>query len=300
MLGQVPLRRTLAALAAALLLGTVAGCGGSDDDGGGGAATVTESGDDHGAVAETGPLHVHGLGVEDDGAVLLATHSGLWRAPAGDSAARRVGDLRHDLMGFTRVDAGDLLASGHPDHRSGLPPLLGLQRSTDGGRTWTGVSLVGRVDLHVLRAAGRRVYGVDSQTGAFLASADGGRTWEQRRPPQPVLDLALHPADARRMVAVTERGLLASADAGRTWRRAGDTVGLLAWPAARALYAVDATGAVSRSADGGRTFTGAGSLGAPPEAVAAAGARELYAAVEGGEVRVSTDGGARWTTRVGP
>lgn len=141
---------------------------------------------------------------------------------------------------------------------------------------------------------------MDSGTGAFLASADGGEPWEERRPPQPVLDLALHPADPRRMVAATERGLLTSADAGRTWRRAGDEIGLLAWPDALALYVVDATGAVSRSDDGGWTSTPTGSIGAPPEAIAAAGARDLYAAVEGGEVRVSTDGGARWATRAAP
>ena len=163
------------------------------------------------------------------------------------------------------------------------------------------VSLLGAADLHVLRAAGSRVYGVDSGTGAFVTSADGGRSWQQRTPPAAVVDLAIAPSDSTRVVAATRTGLLLSTDTGRTWRalRRGLT-GLLAWPNADALYLVAADGAVWRSTDGGLEFTRGGSVGAEAEAVAANGPRELYAAVHGGTVLVSTDGGAHWQIRSTP
>jgi hypothetical protein len=286
-------RLLLGAVLLTLTVALVAGCGGDDDA----ARGAGES-----AVSDAGPQHVHGLGVNpSDGDLYIATHRGLWRAPAGEARARRVGDVLHDLMGFTVVDADTFLASGHPDARHELPPQMGLQRSTDAGRAWSTVSLLGEADLHVLRAAGQRVYGVDSGTGSFLTSADAGRSWQQRTPPAQVFDLAIDPDDADRLVAATEGGLFASTDTGRTWRpRRDDLAGLLAWPTARRLYLVEGDGTVSRSDDGGRTFDRAGTVGAQPEAFAADGDRELYAAVHGGEVLASGDGGANWRTRAKP
>jgi BNR/Asp-box repeat protein len=277
-----------------LTAAVLAGCSGSDEPAAPGA--------DESLVSDAGPQHVHGLGINPaDGDLYIATHSGLWRAPAGQPKARRVADIHHDLMGFTVVGRDSFLASGHPDARHDLPPQMGLQRSTDGGRTWNTVSLLGEADLHVLRAAGERIYGVDSGTGAFLTSADGGRSWQQRTPPAPVFDLAPSPGDAARLVAATERGLFSSTDTGRTWRPLHDgTAGILAWPEGDALYLVDADGVVSRSADGGRTFKRSGSVGTQAEAFSANGQRELYAAVHGGKVVMSADGGQSWRTRSTP
>ena len=280
-------RLLLAFVAAVAAL--IAGCGGDERSTGS-------------LISDAGPQHVHGLGIDpSDKSLYIATHSGLWRAATNQPKARRVADIRHDLMGFTVVGADEFLASGHPDARHDLPPQMGLQRSTDGGRSWDTVSLLGEADLHVLRAAGARIYGVDSGTGALMTSADGGRSWQQRPPPGPVFDLAIAPDDAERVVAATERGLFTSTDTGRTWRPLRDDVaGLLAWPEASALYLVDADGNVSRSEDAGRKFKPVGSVGSQPEAFSANGARELYAAVHGGTVVMSADGGEHWHTRSTP
>lgn len=183
---------------------------------------------------------MHGLGINPaDDALYIATHSGLWRAPAGQSKAKRVADIYHDLMGFTVTGPDRFLASGHPDARHDLPQQMGLQRSSNAGRSWQTLSLLAKADLHVLRAAGKRIYGVDSGTGAVLTSADGGRDWQQRTAPAAVFDLAMAPGAADRVVAATEQGLFASTDTGRTWRPLrDDTTGLLAWPARNVLYLV--------------------------------------------------------------
>ena len=53
---------------------------------------------------DSGPQHVHGLGINPaDGALVIATHTGLLRANPGERQARRVGDLYQDTMGFTVV-----------------------------------------------------------------------------------------------------------------------------------------------------------------------------------------------------
>ena len=119
------------ALAALAIVASLAGCGGADgdDDGPTGEADVP--------VADPGPVHVHGLGVNPaDGALFIATHTGLFRAEPGERRAVRVGDRFQDTMGFTVTGPDRFLGSGHPDGREDLPPFLGLIRSTDAGRTW--------------------------------------------------------------------------------------------------------------------------------------------------------------------
>ena len=81
---------------------------------------------------------------------------------------------------------------------------------------WQPVSLLGERDFHVLEAAGPRVYGYgsdfESRQAGLLVSDDGGRSWEGRTPPEPLLSLAIDPGDPERVVASGENGLHASTD----------------------------------------------------------------------------------------
>src|SRR5688572_23307408 len=52
------------------------------------------------APADPGPIHVHGLGVNPgDGALFIATHTGLYRTSEGSTKAERVGAGYQDTMG---------------------------------------------------------------------------------------------------------------------------------------------------------------------------------------------------------
>jgi hypothetical protein len=274
---------------AVLLLVAFAGCG--EDEGGSGSRPAGQ------VAGDPGVSHIHGVGINPaDESVVVATHTGLFRAAPGERRAKRIGDRRQDTMGFTVVGPDRFLGSGHPDLRDDLPPLLGLIRSGDAGRSWQPVSLLGEADFHVLRASGQRVYGVNSADGALLASADGGRTWKRRTPPGAVLDLAIDPRDGGRIVVSGERGLAISRDGGRSWRPLDDErVGLLAWT--DALVLVDAAGDVHASDDAGRSFAKAGSLGGRPAALSAHDGK-LLAALHDNTVHLSADGGRTWTLRV--
>jgi hypothetical protein len=250
------------------------------------------------------PVHVHGLGVNPaDGALLIATHTGLFRTPEGETTAQRVTDRRQDTMGFMVVGPDRFLGSGHPDVREmrtkDLPPHLGLIESTDAGESWEPVSLLGQADFHVLRSAGGHVYGFDATSERLLVSRDGGVSWSGRALPgrRPLFDLAAHPENVRRVVATTELGLFESRNEGRTWRLLDRVVGLLDWPTGEHLYLVTGTGEVRTSADGGRTWRQVGTLAEEPAAFLAISADELYVALHDGTVRVSTDGGASWFDR---
>ena len=277
---------TVAALA-------LAGCG----DGG-----MAQSGDS--GVAKMGQHaggaafgHVHGLGINPgDGALFIATHGGLFRAAAGDAQARQVGKSQQDLMGFTVVGPNQFVASGHPDPAAGGPSNLGLVRSDDAGRGWSQVSLLGEADFHVLRAAGQTIYGFDQSRG-LMVSTNGGRSWQTRTPPGPLIDLAIDPKQSRRIVVSTPEGVFTSANGGEDWSSLGPRpVGLLAWLKDGSLYQVDGSGTVSSSTNGGRSWSDAGSLGGQPVAFAGAGG-DLYAALGDGVVMGSADGGANWAMR---
>jgi hypothetical protein len=264
------------------------------------------SADDQGSsTADPGPVHVHGLGIDPaDGALFIATHTGLFRADEGKSKAVRVGDSHQDTMGFAVVGANRFVGSGHPDLREDLPPLLGLIESTDAGESWRPISMLGEADFHVLRSAGERVYGYDASNDRLLASADAGRTWSELERPVPLVDLAADPADSLHVVAAgvsdLSQGLYESRNGGRTWNGIGDSVGLLAWPASERLFLVDAGGNVFLSTNGGGRFVRRGSIAGQPAAFLGQGVDELYVALHDGTVKRSTDGGVSWALRSAP
>ena len=253
--------------------------------------------EDPSLVVDDALKHIHGVDASAAGTVFVATHAGLFSAAKGEPKLERIGDKRHDLMGFAVVDDGRFVASGHPDTRDDLPPHLGFVESTDGGRTWDSVSLTGEADLHVLRASGKRIYGFDGLSSRLLASNDGGRTWDSRGAAPAIFDLAIDPRDPDRLVVATESGLYRSSTGGRRWRRASDRVtGLLAWARDGALFVLDGRGTVQRSDGAMRRWQAVGALGGQPVAFTAADA-SLLGATADGVVRQSTDGGRSWTVR---
>jgi photosystem II stability/assembly factor-like uncharacterized protein len=248
---------------------------------------------------------VHGLGVNPaDGALFIATHTGLFRVSEGESSAVRVGDNYQDTMGFTVVGENRFLGSGHPDLRTDLPPLLGLIESTDEGRSWEPISLLGEADFHVLRSADERVYGYDSSNDRLLVSGDAGRAWEEVERPAPLVDLAADPNNSQHVIAAgasdLSQGLYESRDGGRSWVGIGDQVGLLARPTPERLFLIDGGGDVFLSSDGGGRFERRGSIDGQPAAFLGQGADELFVALHDGTIKRSTDGGATWTVRSTP
>ncbi len=280
---------------ALVLAAVVVGCGGNDS-----AVSESAPGDGTAGGPDPGLQHIHGLGVSGD-TVYIATHTGLWTAPAGQTKARRFGSSRQDIMGFSIPGDGRFVGSGHPDpSQADLPPNLGLIESGDGGRSWKNVSLLGEADFHVLESAGRRIYGVNNADGALMVSADAGRSWDRRTPPAGVFDLAIDPRSSQHIVASTERGIVRSADGGTRWRPSRrDLAGLLAWAAPDRLYLVGPDGAVQLSPDGGSEWKAVGNIGGEPAAFIAHG-DDLYAALSDGTVNRSADGGRSWTLRASP
>lgn len=275
-----------------LALATLAACGGQTSE-------ADRASDD------AGPVHVHGLGINPaDDALFVATHTGLFRAADGETEARRVGDRYQDTMGFAVVGPNRFLGSGHPDLRDKLPPYLGLIESANAGRSWKALSLQGRVDFHVLKAGGRRIfgYGSDFETRQprFLTSSDGGRSWTRLRAPDEILSLVLSPDDPRVLMASGVRRIYFSGDRGRSWSDV-DTpaVGLLAWNA-DGVFMADSDGRVWRSARDAPKWTVVGSAGGPPAAFEGAKPRELLIALHDGVIKRSIDAGRSWSVRSQP
>lgn len=254
---------------------------------------------------DPGPIHVHGLGINpQDGSLLIATHTGLWRTAPGETQAKRVTNQLQDTMGFTIIGPDRFLGSGHPDQIQardrGLPPLLGLIESTDAGKSWQTISLLGEADFHVLRSKGHRIYGFDATNERLLFSRDAGRSWTERSPPAPLVDMAVSPSNLSHLIASGERGLWESANEGRAWKPSGEDSGLLAWPVAGRLYIVTAAGEVRVSPNGGKRWDAVGDIGGQPAALLAQTARELYVALHDGTVKRSPDGGRTWEVRSRP
>lgn len=239
---------------------------------------------------------VHGLGVNPaDGAVYIATHSGLFRAAEDESAAQRVDGPEQDLMGFSIAGPDRFFASGHPGPGQDLPANLGLIESGDRGETWRSVSLEGEADLHLLRATGETIYAFD---GRLRVSSDGGRNWQERSAPGQLVDLAPNPANPDVVLASTNDGLQISRDAGRTWSKSElEQPVLLAWGGSDSTFAIDGDGRAYESNDGGQSWKASGQADLPPAAFTADDSGSLYVAGQDGSVDISSDDGRTWQAR---
>jgi photosystem II stability/assembly factor-like uncharacterized protein len=274
---------------AALLIVLAAGCG-------------SEADAPRDISPDPGVIHVHGLGRNPaDGAVVIATHTGLFRVATEGGKPVRVADRYQDTMGFTVVGPDHFLGSGHPGSTRDDPPFLGLIESTDAGNEWRPVSLRGKADFHVLESSDRTVYGFgtdwDSRESRFLRSDDRGRTWTRLEPPEPLLGLAIDPRDSRQIVALGEQRGYVSRDGGATWRPLDLPGGLVTWTEELGVVAVDLEGTVRQAdaPDGG--WSTVGRVPGTPAALEGVAA-ELLAATHESRVLSSEDGGRTWRSVV--
>jgi hypothetical protein len=250
------------------------------------------------APSDPGVIHVHGLGRNPaDGALFIATHTGLFRMGPSERSAERVADLHQDTMGFTVVGRDRFLGSGHPGSIEHDPPFLGLIESRNAGRSWRPVSLRGEVDFHVLEALEDTVYGFgsdwDTREATFLRSDDRGRTWTRLAPPEELLALAIDPKDPRVTVALGERRGWVSRDGGSSWRPLPVPGGLVTWTPELGLIAVDPGGVIRSAREANGEWSEVGRLPGPPAALEGVG-NELLAATHDSRVLSSRDGGRTW------
>jgi photosystem II stability/assembly factor-like uncharacterized protein len=245
-----------------------------------------------------------------DDSLWLATNTGLWRLKSGADKPERVTGRLNTPQGSGRIseqlvvrfDGPDsALASGHPPAASTLPRALGLIESRDAGRTWSSISQLGRGDFHALQLSGDVIVGASFGEAAVNISRDGGKTFETRVTPAPLVDLAVDPEDAQRWIASTQDGLIVSDDEGHGWREREPVPNVrFTWPARDSLYRIDPGGPVKFSSDGGRTWQDRGTTGGEPQALFANTPDHLDAVLIDGTVKESQDGGATWTDRVTP
>ncbi|SDN41857.1 F510_1955 family glycosylhydrolase [Streptomyces wuyuanensis] len=285
---NTPKRPLAATVILALGLAVTACSGDSDKTSAAGAASPEPSAVVHG--------HVHGLGINPaDSRLYVASHEGVYTL-GEDGTAQRVGNSKDDFMGFTVVKANTFLASGHPAHGTSGHSSHGLIQSTDSGKTWKTRSLAGEADFHSLDYAHGTIYGYDS-TNALLRVSKDGATWVDRAGLQ-ALDIAVSPEDSDTVLATTADGVAKSTDGGRTFA-AGKRpmMAFLSWVTPEALYGMDDSGGLSRSTDGGSTWSKAGSVpGGQAQALTAVDARHILAATQTG-VYESRDGGKTFTKR---
>lgn len=190
--------------------------------------------------------HVHGGFVSDMGLV-VGTHDGVHTINPVNGSSTRVGSNRDDLMAFATNGEGLLVASGHPGLGSTAVNPLGLVTSSDGGVTWSTVSLAGEVDFHGLTIRGQEIVGWDTR-GPLLWSRDGGQSWD---PGPNITPTSLVWFNDQVWLAVPDRGVVTwiPGEAGVT---NADVPGVLlaVSPDADALWRVDPDGAVYRTLDG--------------------------------------------------
>ena len=246
--------------------------------------------------------HVHGLGIDSDDNVLVASHSGIYRVDAAGELSGPLGGESFDAMGF--ASTGDhYFVSGHPSAGSTTfeGPNLGLLSSTDAGESWTSVSLAGETDFHALSVNQNdptRLYGLSSDGAPLLASADGGVTWSEGASIQ-AYAVVPDPNVPDRLYATTPEGMLVSDDAGKSFSSLADTplLYLLAAPSdvAGALVGVDVEGVVwVRAAEGG-PWSDRGAVEGTAYALTTGADGERIALVDDRGLVESFDGGESWT-----
>lgn len=243
-------------LAGAVFVLTLAGCAGNGSD--------PRPAPDLSAAPLLPPTqHVHALAIDADrpGAVLMATHEGLFVVtPEGHE---RVGPVI-DLMGFSVVGPGRYVASGHPGAGVDMPDPVGLIESTDAGRTWTARSRAGESDFHAVAGWGAGVLAV----GRGLERTDDLETWSTLDRAPDVFDVST--PDGRDVIVTNENGPQRSLDGGATWSELAGAPVLQLVEHSRPGVAAGVTpeGVVYVTEDGGGSWIRVGDLDASPRGLA--------------------------------
>jgi hypothetical protein len=120
--------------------------------------------------------HIHNVKTFGE-KILIGTHEGLFQFISQNNMSP-IGKDPFDVMGLD-ADGTALYASGHPSVGSKLPNPLGLLRSTDGGKTWKSISLLGEVDFHSLEVSGNQMYGGNATEGSLMYSKNLGKSWKK-------------------------------------------------------------------------------------------------------------------------
>lgn len=168
----------------------------------------------------TGFEHSHGLALDpnDPSRLYIATHDGLL-VLLNDQDLYAVGESTSDYMGFSAhpTESSVFFASGHPKAGGNL----GVQKSTDGGVSWSKISngANGPVDFHTMAISPANpdlLYGWYQER--LQRSVDGGVNWDWVD-----TDLAYtmlfvpHPTEENTLYAMTFSGPFVSQDQGETW-----------------------------------------------------------------------------------
>lgn len=294
-------------------IGALAGClGGAGRVGEAGEYTEKES-----LTDDFDRNHLHGLAYDHETEQLyLATHHGLF-ALRNDEDLYLVGDSTDDFMGFTmhpRTPA-ILYRSGHPSDGG----TLGVQRSADGGFTWTTIftGLEGEtVDFHVmtLSDADPDVL-IGGYHGKLYVTEDAGDSWHiatgdglpSDGPCWGVPCLATDSSESSTLLAGTGEGLLRSTDLGEAWRRLTNqaVAGITVHPADPSIVYGFTRDGIVQSTDGGaawRVVQSAKEFGGDEFgfgfAVNRAVPEEVYVGTTSNRVLKTTDAGERWTSLV--
>ena len=249
-------------------------------------------------VPVSGFTDIHGIAVnpDDPSELYVATHNGLIRGKNG--TWERVGSMQDDLMGFSMhpTNGSTFWTSGHP--KSG--GNMGVRHSTDGGSTWTQLSLDG-VDFHAMTisaADAKVLWG--AWRGSIYHSTDGAKTWQTYANAPAARSLTAHPTEKDTLFATIQTGIMRSADAGKTWQPFADVAAMnvAVDPSDPAvLYAGLKTG-VTRSTDGGKTWQALPLRTSAPAGYLAIDPHDpsnVWAATYATAIHRTTDRGETWT-----
>ncbi len=233
----------------------------------------------------------------DAGRLYVGGHQAVATSSDGGATWAPVESLDDaDAMGWAFLD-GAIWMGGHP----------GLEVSTDGGSTFEQLNDgLPATDIHALGGMGSTLYAASPAAG-FLASTDGGFTWEIRNPNvgQSFMGAMLvDPSNPDRIVAPDMgAGAVESTDGGRTWSALGGVAGAMwvSWgPTDTDTIVVSGNGTAAKSRDAGASWQPLSiPAGASIVQIDANDPSTWYAATltEDGTVAVSqsTDGSSTWT-----
>ena len=195
--------------------------------------------------------HIHQVKVVEK-KVFVLTHEGLYELVSKNNM-KLIGKDKIDVMGFTTLGK-TLVASGHPAKGSKAPNPIGLLKSIDGGSTWRAVSLVGKVDFHLLEGARSELYGADSQSGNLMHSPDSGKTWKYLGT-NTFTDIAVSPKMPGMAIAIKGSELLLTKNAFKATTKIKNTLKItqIEWRKS-GLYAVSGK-TLFKSINSGKTWT---------------------------------------------